>query len=104
MSTLKKATLKSSTFWVNTIAAICGALLIALQSATDGTADATAPTAAAAANATVTVTPDAIASIASVFGLSTSADVVGIITIVLAVINQLLRYKTQRKLENQVDE
>ena len=97
MSTLKKATANSSTFWINFFVAIAGAALMYFQ---NGTGDAvTTPT----TNGALTLPPDTIATIANLLGLSTSADLVGAITITLALINQALRYKTQRKLENQLN-
>lgn len=102
MSALKKATAKSSTFWINLLVALTGAALMYFQQAPSDVAAPAVP--AGAADAAITLTPDTISMIANLLGLSTNADVVGVITIALALINQLLRYKTQRKLEKQLNE
>ena len=107
MGALKKATAKSSTFWINSIAASAGAALMFFQhGATEipTAMPALAPTAAAVAdNASITITPDMVMMAAHLLGLSTGADVVGVVTISLALINQALRYKTQRAHEKQLN-
>lgn len=99
MSTLKKATVKSSTFWINSIFATTGALAIGLSETAKVVSDIAPAIADAGNNAAMTVTPETIGLVASLFGAPISAPVMGTITIVMAITNQLLRLKTQRKLE-----
>lgn len=101
MSTLKKATANSSTFWINLFVALAGAALMFFQNGSGDTG--TAVPAPIAGDTAAILSPDVISLIASTLGLSTNADVIGAITITLALINQLLRYKTQRKLEKQLN-
>ncbi len=103
MSTLKKATTKSSTFWINSFFAGAGALAVGLGDTAKAVSDAAPAIADAGNNAAMTITPETIGLVASLLGAPISAPTMGAITIVMAVTNQLLRYKTQRKLEKQLD-
>jgi len=104
MSTLKKATIKSSTFWINLFVAAGGVALLGFERTAQPIGDAVTATATTAAqSAAVTVTPETISAVANLFGVAPSADMLGIITIVLALANQALRYKTQRAHEKQLD-
>lgn len=103
MTTLKKATVKSSTFWVNSFFATAGALVLGLGETAKHVSDAAPAIADASHNAAMTVTPETIGTIAAILGAPISAPTMGAITIVMAVANQVLRYKTQRKLESQLD-
>lgn len=104
MTTLKKATVKSSTFWINSVFATAGALAVGLgETAHSVDPQAIATATNAAQNATMTITPETIGLVASIIGAPISAPAMGLITIGMAVANQLLRYKTQRKLEKQLD-
>lgn len=104
MTTLKKATVKSSTFWINSFFAGAGALAVGLGETAKHVSDAAPAIADAGNNAAMTITPETIGLVAAVLGAPISAPAMGTITIVMAIANQLLRYKTQRKLEKQLGE
>lgn len=80
MSTLKEATVKSRTYWVNLVISIAGAALVIFQ--------------------------DVINNLPAAGELPPGADPtsIGTTAIVMAVLNSVLRYMTQRKYERQFNE